>query len=276
MSGPGRTQRVLTHLALIVASVVTVFPVLWVCDLALRPGAGLEPRLLPDPTLWRTENLQVLLSSGLFWRQLGNSVLVAALTTILALSISCTAAYALSRYDFPGRDGGLRFFFITQMFPGVVSAVPLYILLDGAGLIDSLLGLVLVYGATAVPFSVFMLKGFFDQIPRDLEEAARIDGASAPVIFWRVVLPLVRPGLAVTGLFSFLTAWNEFVLAATFLNDESLYTLPVVLQRYVGSYDARWDLFASGALLVSVPVVALFYALQRHLVGGLLRGGVKG
>lgn len=282
MRQPSRLERAFVHLALVTVSLVTLYPVLWVLDLALRPGAGLEPTLLPDPTAWTLDTLRAVVSTtdpdgnALFWRQLANSLLVATLTTVVALSVACTAAYALSRYRFPGRRQGIRLFFVTQMFPGVVSCIPLYLLLDQAGLIDSLWGLILVYGTTAIPFSVFMLKGFFDQIPRELEEAAVIDGASPATVFFRIVLPLAKPGLAVTGLFAFLSAWNEFVLASTFLNREANYTLPVVLQQHIGAYSARWDLFAAGALLVSIPVVALFYALQKHFAGGLLQGSVKG
>ncbi len=134
----------------------------------------------------------------------------------------------------------------------------------------------LVYGITAIPFCVFMLKGYFDTIPREMEEAALMDGASQFVIFWKIVLPLAKPALAVTALFSFMTAWNEFILAATFMNDERMFTLPVALQRYVGDYTTEWGLFAAGAVIVSIPVVALFFALQRNLVVGLTAGGVKG
>lgn len=282
MRTPPAAQRALVHLVLVPVTLLVLYPVIWVADLALRPGASIEPALLPDPAAWSLANFRAVVGTrdaegrSLFWHQLANSLFVAAATTAGSLALACTAAYALSRREFPGRQAGLRFFLVSQMFPGVVSAVPVYIILDRIGLVGSLWGLVLVYGATAVPFSVFMLKGFFDQVPRDLEEAARVDGASEATIFWRVVLPLVRPGIAVTALFSFMTAWNEFVLAATFLSRESSYTLPVVLQQNVGAYGARWDLFAAGALLISVPVVLLFYALQRHLVSGLLAGAVKG
>lgn len=121
-----------------------------------------------------------------------------------------------------------------------------------------------------------MLKGYFDTIPRDLEEAAIMDGAAPWQAFVMVVLPLAKPALAVTALFSFMTAWNEFILAATLLNDASLFTLPVALQRLVGEYRVEWGKFAAGAILVSMPVMALFFALQKHLVGGLTAGGVKG
>ena len=165
---------------------------------------------------------------------------------------------------------------MTQIFPGVVMMIPLYILLDGLGLLNSLVGLVLVYSTTSVPFCTWMLKGYFDTIPKELEEAARIDGASQWQIFWRIVLPLARPALAVTALFSFMTAWNEFILAATLMNDARMFTLPVALQRYVGEYQTDWGSFAAGAIIVSLPVMLLFYALQKHLVGGLTAGAVKG
>ena len=162
------------------------------------------------------------------------------------------------------------------MFPATLMLVPLYSLLQTLHLLDSLGGLVLVYATSSLPFCVWMLKGYFDTLPKELEEAAIMDGASPFQVFWKVVLPLARPALAVTALFSFMTAWNEFILAATLLNDASLFTLPVALQRYVGEYKVEWGHFAAGALVVSAPVMALFFALQKHLVGGLTAGGVKG
>ena len=182
----------------------------------------------------------------------------------------------MSRFSFPGRDSSMRFFLVTQMFPGVVMAIPLYLLMEQLGLLNSAFGLALVYAATAVPFCTWNLKGYFDTIPTDLEEAARMDGASQWVIFTQIVLPLSKPALAVTALFSFMTAWNEFILAATFITDETAFTLPVLLNGYVGDYSADWGLFAAGALIASAPVMALFFALQRHLVEGLTAGSVKG
>ena len=144
------------------------------------------------------------------------------------------------------------------------------------GMLDTRSGLVLVYATTAVPFAIFQMRGAFDAIPRDLEEAAMVDGATRFGAFVRVVLPAARPAMAVTALFAFMTAWNEFILAATFLSREEVFTLPVVLQRFVGEHDAHWGHFAAGAIIVSIPVMALFYWLQRHLVGGLTSGSVKG
>jgi arabinogalactan oligomer/maltooligosaccharide transport system permease protein len=167
-------------------------------------------------------------------------------------------------------------FLITQMFPGVVMAIPLYILMDKLKLLNSLTGLILVYSTSSLPFCVWMLKGYFDTIPKDLEEAAVMDGATPWMIFWQIILPLAKPAIVVTALFSFMTAWNEFILAATFLSDERMYTLPVVLQRFVGDYSTQWGYFAAGAILVSLPVMLLFFRLQKYLIGGLTAGAVKG
>jgi arabinogalactan oligomer/maltooligosaccharide transport system permease protein len=279
---PKLWQRVLTHALLWLAVTVAVYPALWVLKMSLSPSQafGLSASLWPEQ-LTLQNYVDVLGATDpagrwLFGRQLLNSILVAGGTTLLGLLLACTAAYALSRFRFPGRRSGLMLMLIVQMFPGVTMAIPIYILMEKLGLLGTLTSLVLIYSMTAIPFCVLMLKGYFDTIPRDLEEAALIDGASELYIFWRIVLPLAKPALAVTALFSFMTAWNEFILAATFLNEEVMYTLPVALQRYVGSFDTEWGRFAAGALVVSIPVVALFFALQRHLVSGLTAGGVKG
>lgn len=271
----GLGERVVVNMALVVACAITLAPLAWVMDLALTPGKALGASLAPDPAQWSAANFRALFTP-LFARQLANSVLVSAATTLVGLAFACSAAYAFSRYDFPGRRSGLRLFLISQMFPAIVSAVPLYVILKALGLIDHLAGLVLVYATTAVPFSIWMLKGYFDQVPRELEEAAVLDGASRWTVFTRIALPLARPGIAVTALFSFMTAWNEFALAATFLSSEASYTVPVVLKSFVTPYGARWGLFAAGSIVASVPVVALFYVLQRSLVQGLAQGAVKG
>jgi arabinogalactan oligomer/maltooligosaccharide transport system permease protein len=164
----------------------------------------------------------------------------------------------------------------TQMFPGVATLVPLYLILEGLHLLDSQVGLVLVYATTAVPFCVMQLRSAFEAIPVDLEEAAMVDGASRFQAFRMVALPAARPAIAVTALFAFMSAWNEFILAATLLSRETAFTLPVALQRYVGEHGASWGHFAAGAIVVSIPVMALFYVAQRHIVSGLTAGGVKG
>ncbi len=293
MSTPGSRaptllQSIVVNAILVSVSLVALYPVLWVLKMALTPSQAFSMNPSPFPDTVSLQNFVDVVRScsgtgaervcrdWLFLRQLGNSLGVSVVTSLIGIGLATTAAYAMSRFAFPGREAGMRLFLVTQMFPGVVMLIPLYILLNRLGLLDSLWGLALVYSTTAVPFCTWNLKGYFDTIPIDLEEAAIMDGASRWTIFTRIVLPLARPALAVTALFSFMTAWNEFILAATLLGKEEAFTLPVVLQKYVGDYGTEWGHFAAGAVLVSVPVMALFFALQRHLVEGLTAGGVKG
>jgi len=278
---PSLLVEVLTHTALLGAVAFALYPVLWVVSLALTAGDAPEPSVLPIPDDPSLDNFREVIFRGdedtwYFGRQLGNSLFVSLVTAVTAIAIATPAAYGMSRFRFVGAKAGTRALLATQMFPGVAAAIPLYLMLDAFGLIDTLTGLILVYATSAVPFAIFQLRGAFDGIPKDLEEAAMVDGATRFGAFVRVVLPAARPAIAITILFAFMTAWNEFILAATFMTREETYTLPVVLQRYVGEYEARWGLFAAGAIIVSIPVMALFYALQRQLVSGLTAGGVKG
>ncbi len=284
---PSLGTQILWHSILILTCLAVLYPTLWVVKMALTPSQAftMSPNPLPSTISW--ENFWVLLSGDdpstphfdgqwQFLRQFWNSAFIALLTTIIGMTFSCTAAYGMSRFRFPGKEAGMGFFLLTQMFPGVVMAIPLYILMDTLGLLNSALGLALAYSSTAVPFCTWNLKGYFDTIPQDLEDAARIDGANQWVIFTQIVLPLSKPALAVTALFSFMTAWNEFILAATFLSDANAYTLPVVLQSYIGDFETQWGLFAAGAIVASTPVMILFFALQKSLVEGLTAGSVKG
>ena len=264
------------HLILLPLTSLILIPALWVLKMALQPKQSLELSLNLWESTWSLQNFVDVVSEPLFTTQILNSVWVAVLTTLIGVFFSCTAAYALSRYRFPGRRAGLNAFLVTQMFPGTLMMIPLYQVIDALGMLDQVAGLVLVYSTTAIPFCVWNLKGYFDTIPREIEESALVDGAGPFVLFWRVVLPLSRPALAVTALFSFMTAWNEYILAATFMSDERAYTYPVRLQQYVGEYSTEWGHFAAGSVIVSVPVMLLFFVLQRHLVGGLTSGGVKG
>ena len=264
------------HLVLLPLTFLIVTPALWVLKMAFRPSQSFDLSINPFPTEFNLQNFRDIIQEPLFTTQLLNSIWVSALTTLIGVFFSCTAAYALSRYRFPGRRAGLNAFLVTQMFPGTLMMIPLYQVIDALGLLDHVAGLILVYSTTAIPFCVWNLKGYFDTIPKEIEESALVDGAGPFTLFWKIILPLSRPALAVTALFSFMTAWNEYILAATFMSDERAYTYPVRLQQYVGEYSTEWGHFAAGATLVSLPVMLLFFILQKHLVGGLTSGGVKG
>lgn len=265
-----------SHLVVLLGVGFALYPLLWVVSLAFRAGSSPVRQVLPLPLPFTTQHLSHVVTAPHFGVQVLNSLVVSAATALLGVLIALPTAYAMSRFQFVGKQSGTRLLLATQMFPMVASAVPLYLLLQHLGLLNTKSGLVLCYATTAVPFAIFQLKGAFDAIPRDLEEAAMVDGATRFGAFWRVVLPAARPAIAVTCLFAFMSAYNEFVLAVTILDQESAFTLPVVLKRYVGEHDADWASFAAGSLVVSLPVMALFYVAQRHLVSGLTAGSVKG
>jgi arabinogalactan oligomer/maltooligosaccharide transport system permease protein len=279
------------HLMLVVAVLLTLYPVLWVFTIAFSGNQSLAISTLPeDPTFWdrlraitpwpqtfSLSNFTSVMTDQPFGKWILNSAIVSLATTVVGVFLACTAGYAFSRFNFPGRRAGMMAFLVSQMFPGTLMLIPLYIILvQWLGLGSSRIGLVLVYATTAIPFCVWMLKGYFDTIPKDLEEAALLDGATPGQIFWRIILPLAKPAVAVTALFSFMTGWNEFILAATFMDQEQMYTAPVGLRFFVGGFSQQWGYFAAGSIIVSIPVVALFLYLQKYLVSGLTAGSVKG
>ena len=270
-----------THLFLVSFTIAVLIPVAWVIKMAFdanEPGADLSFL----PTVFTFENFGTVVNATdaegnwVFGHQLLNSVVVSLATTVVGIFLATTAAYAFSRFRFAGRRAGLLSFLVSQMFPGVLMMIPLFVIMEQLGLLNSKLGLILVYSTTAIPFCVWMLKGYFDTIPKELEESAIMDGATRMTVFIKIMLPLARPAIAVTALFSFMTAWNEFVLAYTFTSDELSYTLPVTIKNFVGDRSIQWGPFAAASVIVSIPVMALFYALQKNLVGGLTSGGVKG
>ncbi|MCK6531980.1 MAG: sugar ABC transporter permease [Polyangiaceae bacterium] len=272
----GWVESALSHLAIVVGVAFSLYPVLWVVSTALSAGSAPERRVLPIPRSLTLDHVHHFLSGPHVVSQAVSSLVVSVATALVGIAIALPAAYALSRFTFVGKEAGVRLLLATQMFPMVASAVPLYIVLETLGLLDTRTGLVVCYATTSVPFAIFQLRGAFDTIPKDLEEAAMVDGATRFGAFVRVVLPAARPAIAVTGLFAFMSAYNEFILAATILGKEEALTLPVVLQRFVGEHDAAWGAFAAGSILVSLPVMLLFYVVQKNLVAGLTAGGVKG
>ncbi len=256
---------------------IAVFPLARILTISLRPTDQLLSRSLavvPDGAT--LDNYRLLLTETPFLRWLGNSLLVALVVTVTGVALASTAGYALSRHRFKGRKAALSGILVTQMFPATMLLLPLYIVLVELGLLNSYLGLVVIYSATALPFCVWQMKGYYDTVPASLEEAARIDGATPWQAFTQVVLPLAAPALAITALFSFMTAWNEYVVAAVVLQDTELFTMPVGLKQFQGSMSTQWGLYAAGSLLVSLPVIALFLAVSRFLVSGLTLGAVKG
>ncbi|MEV4438958.1 carbohydrate ABC transporter permease [Streptomyces sp. NPDC049577] len=262
------------HAALIVASAISLFPVLFIVFVSLRGRDGWQ-----EPTRFAgfsLSNYRHILNETQFATWFGNSVIVALGATVLGVLVAASAGYAISRMRFPGHRPLMWTFLVVQMFPMAVLIVPLYNILGQLELLDSYGGLILTYCSVSVPFCAWMLKGYFDSIPAEIDEAGRMDGLTPFGTFWRLILPLARPGLAVTGFYAFITAWGEVAFASQFMSSEDHYTLAVGLQTFVGQQKAEWGLMTAAAVLITVPAGLVFFLAQRHLVAGLTAGGTKG
>ena len=249
------------------------FPAMSLVNTPLLRDVLLRGQALPG---WTTEHFSTILFDTQFTLWLRNSVLVSVGTTALGLLLATTGAYGFSRFQFRGKRGSMLSFIVVQMFPGAIILIPYYVLMFQLGLINQLVSLVIMYSVTALPFVLWFLKGFFDTIPVDLEEAAMVDGTTRAGALWRVIVPLSLPAIAVAALFSFLSAWNEWLLAFTFMTSSSNYTLPVGVTSLVNPPQVFWNEFAAISILVSLPVATLFIVFQRYLVSGLTKGAVKG
>ena len=261
--------------------IFALVPMIWMLSTSLKGQfAALQqpPEWIPShPTL---QNYLTLLSptgdvGPVFLRYFLNSVIVSATTTLLGVLIAVPAAYAFSRFQFPGRD--ILFFavLVRNMFPVVVFLIPLFILMRTLHLVNTHWSLILTYMTFGLPLSIWLLKGFYDNIPEELERAARIDGASRFKAFWLIIVPLSSPGIVATAIYAFIGAWNEYVYALTFLNSESLLTLPVGLQHFFTEFATNWPGLMAAAFIMSVPVVVMFLILQKQFVRALTEGAVK-
>lgn len=269
-----RLSSTALHSTLILASATAVFPVAWVGLTSLQTDRNTWSQ--PDTlgTLGLNNYVDVLANTR-FATWFANSLLVAAGTTALAVFIAATAGYAASRMKFPGQRPLMWMFLVTQMFPAAVLIVPLYNVLSDLGLLNSYGGLILAQCTVAVPYCGWMLKGYFDTIPVSIDEAGLIDGLSPFGTFWRLIVPLSKPGIAVTVFYSFITAWGEVAFASVFMQSEDTYTLPVGMATFVSDFTAEWGMLTAASMLVMVPAALVFFLVQRHLIAGLTTGGVK-
>ncbi|MEU7298574.1 carbohydrate ABC transporter permease [Streptomyces exfoliatus] len=262
------------HVTLIVASVIAVFPVLWVLLTSLKPAQyATTTDFFKETTLANYTNL---LNDTPFLTWFANSLLVAGLTTVIGVFISATTGYAVSRFRFPGKRGLMWTLLITQMFPVAVLIVPIYNIMASMGLLNQPVGLVITYLTIAVPFCAWMMKGFFDTIPREIDESGYVDGLTPFGTFWRLILPLAKPGIAVTAFYSFITAWGEVAYASAFMVGDENLTLAGGLQKFVNQYGAQWGPMAAASVLIAIPAALVFLFAQRHLVTGMSAGAVKG
>ena len=271
-------KRLMIHAALWFACLIAIYPILRIISVSLRPGNTLlstDLALIPDGAT--LESYRIMLFDKPFLSWLWNSLMITVATAVIGVILAATSAYAFSRHKFPGRAVGLVFLLTTQIIPAAMMIVPIYILAIQLELVGTYRGLVIAYAVTAVPFSIWILKGYYDTIPIDLEEAARIDGCSELEAFWRILLPLSTPALAIVFLFNFTKAWNDYLLARVMLgSQENLLTWPLGLQRLQGQFLTQWGQFSASSVMVAIPVMLLFLYTSKWLISGLTLGSVKG
>jgi multiple sugar transport system permease protein len=272
-----RSSLALRYAVLLVGAVVMVAPFAYMLATSFKQHAYIlevPPRFIPkDPTL---DNYRNAWSSNNFDRYFLNSLFVAGVTTVCSVFLSSMMAYAFARFRFPGRRLLFGLLLVGLMVPTMMLIIPQFLLARTLGLLDSISGLIFFYVGGTLALNTFLLRGFFETIPTELEEAMVVDGANAFTRYWRLVLPLSRPALATVAVFSFLASWDEFVWALTIINDPSKRTLPIAISLFQGEHQTSWGLVFAASAIAVAPVIAIFLAAQRQFISGLASGGVKG
>jgi multiple sugar transport system permease protein len=271
-----RTRRILeVELPVLLIVLFALGPYGWMILTSLKPQAELSTWPLTywprEPTL---QHYSDLIARTNFAGSLGNSLIIAIGASLIGLGVSIPAAYAFSRFRFRGRQGLLTGFLVINMFPVVLLIIPLFLMMRRLGLIDTFLGVILGHSTFSIPFAIWMLTSYFNAIPKDLDEAAMIDGASRLQTIRLIILPLLMPGVVTAGIYIFITSWNEY-LFAMMLSGQAVRTVTVALQLFIGEFTIQWGLLTAGGTLIALPVTFLFLLVQRRLVGGLTAGAVK-
>ena len=282
--GDSPFKTLIIHATLIVASIIAVYPVLRVVTISLRPNDTLlttDLRIIPENAT--LENYKEVLFGAPeknrqsdFFLWIWNSFSVVAVTSVISMMLAAISAYAFSRFRFPGRAVGLVFLLTTQMIPAGMLLLPLFIMLAQLKMINTALGLIIAYSVSSVPLTIWTLKGYYDTIPVDLEEAALIDGANRFTVFTKIILPLSTPALAIAFLFSFMGGWSEYLVARVVLQRNDLFTWPLGIFTYAQQFTVSWGQFAAASVLIAIPVMALFLYSSKWLISGLTLGSVKG
>jgi raffinose/stachyose/melibiose transport system permease protein len=280
-AGPGGSARrrwslgtPISYLGALVFVAIGIVPLLFVVVGGFRTTAAINQQPVAWPHPWDLANYSSVLSSSAFWRQLANSAIIASIATTLAIALGAMAAFALSRYEFRGRELIFNLFMVGLLFPASVASLPLYLLLRELGLLENLLGVALPEAAFSLPVTIFILRPFFRAVPGELEAAAAIDGCSRLSFFWRILLPLSRPALTTVGILAFVTSWNQYLLPLLVFNDSNHFTLPLGVATYQSQFSQNTaGVFAFTALSM-LPALLFFTFAERRIVGGLT-GAIK-
>ena len=282
--GDSPFKTILIHITLLICCVIAVYPALRVVTISLRPNDTLlttDLRIIPENATLNNYK-EVLFGApeknrqSDFFLWVWNSISVVAVTSVISVILAAISAYAFSRFRFPGRAAGLVFLLTTQMIPAGMLLLPLFIMIAKLKMINTSLGLIIAYAVTSVPLTIWTLKGYYDTIPVDLEEAALIDGASRLTVFTKIILPLSTPALAIAFLFSFMGGWSEYLVARVVLQKNEIYTWPLGIFTFAQEFTVSWGQFAAASVLIAIPVMALFLYSSKWLISGLTLGSVKG
>ena len=268
---------VIRYLLLILGAVVMVIPFAYMLSTSFKSQAyvlTVPPQFWPSPAT--TDNYVTAWTSQDFERYFLNSVIVAVTTTLISVLLSSMMAYAFARFSFPGREVLFRLLLLGLMIPAMMLIIPQFVLAKYLGLLDSMVGLIVFYVAASLSFNTFLLRGFFAAIPAELDQAMQVDGAGAWSRYWRLALPLAKPALATTTIFTFLGAWDEFAWALTIINSPEKRTLPLAIQLFQGQNATQWGLVFAASIIAVIPVIVVFLVFQRYFVQGLTAGAVKG
>jgi arabinogalactan oligomer/maltooligosaccharide transport system permease protein len=278
-----RLKHIYLHAYIIFWILIAIFPVIWIVSMSLNPINVLRPTTLQIiPKNATLEAYIKVLTRPYeaypvpFVKLLFNSLFVAGGTALLSVALASTAAYAFSRFRFPGREIGLLGFIVTQMLPATATLAPLFVILTLLHIRNTLYGLIVAYASGSVPFAIWNLKGYFDTVPKELEEAALVDGCDRHQAFTKIILPLSIPAIAVTFLFGFMNGWMEWMLAWTFLTKPTNFTLAMTLYNMQGQWNTPWSQFAAFSIIISLPVMVVWFLLQKYIISGLTLGAVKG
>jgi len=272
-----KIKSILLHLLLIIAVIITTYPLIRIFSVSIRPGDRIistDLSIIPKGATFLS--YIKLFKETYFIKWIFNSLIITLSTSLIGVILASSAAYSFSRYKFFGRKIGLYILLFTQMVPAGMLILPLYLMIMKLNLINTYLGMIIAYSVSSLPFSIWILKGYYDTIPRSLEEAAMVDGANEVYTFYKIILPLSTPALSIAFLFNFTMAWNEYLVARVILYNPKSYTWTLGLFELQGQFITQWGMFAAGSIIITIPVLLIFLYSSKWIVSGLTLGSVKG